>query len=50
MARVFWDGERIVATACAANFERLKNLAEKYNAEILPSVNGYAFIRSKQSG
>ena len=49
MARVFWDGERIVATACAANFERLKNLAEKYNAEILPSVNGYAFVRSKQS-
>ena len=49
MARVFWDGERIVATACTANIYHLIELAEKYNAETLPAVNGYAFIRTVQT-
>ena len=48
MARVFWDGERIVATAGKSNYERLINMAEKYQAEPLPSVNGYAFKRTVQ--
>lgn len=49
MARVFWDGQRIVATACKANYQRLVSLAEKYKAEPLPPVNGYSFIRTKES-
>ena len=49
MARIFYDGEKIVATACTANIEQLTSLAEKYNAETLPTVNGYAFSRSVQS-
>lgn len=48
MARVFWDGQKIVATACTANINRLTQLAEKYKAEALPPVNGYAFNRSVQ--
>lgn len=49
MARVFWDGEKIVATACVSNIDQLSKLAEKYNAETLSSVNGYAFPRTFQS-
>lgn len=49
MARVLWDGEKIVATASKANYEHLNNLAEKYQAEFLPGVNGYAFNRSVNS-
>lgn len=49
MARIFWDGERIVATAGTANIEHLTHLAEKYNAECLPGVNGYAFLRTVQT-
>ena len=49
MARIFWDGERIVATAGTANINRLSQLAEKYKAECLPSVNGYAFLRTVQT-
>ena len=49
MARIFWDGEKIVATACTANINRLTEYAEKYHAECLPGVNGYAFPRTKQS-
>lgn len=49
MARVFWDGEKIVATANTANIEKLSQLAEKYKAECLPAVNGYAFIRTIQT-
>ena len=48
MARVFWDGEKIIATACTANINHLTQLAEKYHAECLPPVNGYAFTRSVQ--
>lgn len=48
MARVFWDGQKIVATACTANINRLTQLAKKYDAEVLPPVNGYAFNRSIQ--
>ena len=46
MARVFWDGEKIVATACTANIKRLVHYAKKYNATPLPAVNGYAFART----
>lgn len=46
MARVFWDGEKIVATACTANIKRLSHYAKKYNATPLPTVNGYAFSRT----
>lgn len=49
MARVFWDGEKIVATACEANIYQLTEFAEKYEAETLPAVNGYAFPRTKNS-
>lgn len=49
MARVFWDGEKIVATANTANIEKLSQLAEKYKAECLPAVNGYAFTRTIQT-
>lgn len=49
MARVFWDGEKIVATACPDNIEQITKFAEKYNAEPLPLVNGYAFPRTRQS-
>ena len=49
MARVFWDGEKLVATACTANINHLQSLAEKYKAEVLPGVNGYAFDRSSQT-
>lgn len=49
MARIFWDGEKIVATACTANIARLTEYAEKYHAECLPGINGYAFLRTKQS-
>ena len=49
MARIFYDGEKIIATACEANYERLNQLAEKYNAESLPSINGYAFGRTVQT-
>ena len=48
MARVFWDGQKIVATACTANINRLTQIAEKYKAEVLAPVNGYAFNRSIQ--
>lgn len=48
MARIFYDGEKIVATANTANIEQLTSFAEKYNAETLPAVNGYAFPRSVQ--
>lgn len=49
MARIFWDGQRIVATAGTANINRLSQLAEKYKAECLPAVNGYAFLRTVQT-
>lgn len=49
MARIFWDGEKIVATACTANITRLTELAEKYKAETLPAVNGYGFNRTSQT-
>lgn len=48
MARIFYDGEKIVATANTANIEQLISFAEKYKAETLPAVNGYAFPRSVQ--
>jgi len=48
MARIFYDGEKIVATANTANIEQLTSFAEKYKAETLPAVNGYAFPRSVQ--
>lgn len=48
MARIFYDGEKIVATANTANIEQLTSFAEKYDAETLPAVNGYTFPRSVQ--
>jgi len=49
MARVLWDGEKIVATASKSNYQELNRLAEKYQAEPLPAVNGYAFDRTVQT-
>ena len=49
MARVFWDGFKIVATACTANINHLQSLAKKYDAEVLPGVNGYAFDRTAET-
>ena len=49
MARVLWDGEKIVATASKSNYEELNRLAEKYQAEPMPAINGYAFDRTVQT-
>ena len=49
MARVTYDGIRIVVDAARLDVDKLNKLAEKFNAEYLPSLNAFAFNRTLNS-
>lgn len=49
MARVTYDGIRIVVDAARLDVDKLNKLAEKFNAEYLPELNAFAFNRTANS-
>ncbi|MBR4396750.1 MAG: DEAD/DEAH box helicase family protein, partial [Methanobrevibacter sp.] len=49
MARVIYDGTRIIVDAARLNVEKLNELAEKFNAEYISSLNAFAFNRTANS-
>ena len=49
MARVTWNGNKIIVDASRLDVDELNDLAQKYNAEYLPNINGFAFNRSVKS-
>lgn len=46
MARVSYDGERIIVDCARLDINKLNSLADKYNAEYLPTSNSFSFPRS----
>lgn len=49
MARVIYDGTKIVVDAARLDVDKLNKLAEKFNAEYLPALNAFAFNRTINS-
>jgi len=49
MARVVYDGCKIIVDAARLNVDKLNDLAEKFNAEYLPALNAFAFNRTINS-
>ena len=49
MARVLFDGSRIIVDAARLDVDKLNSLAEKFNAEYLPKLNAFAFNRTVQN-
>lgn len=49
MARVIYDGTKIVVDAARLDVDKLNKLAEKFNAEYLPTLNAFAFNRTINS-
>ena len=49
MARVLFDGSRIIVDVARLDVDKLNSLAEKFNAEYLPKLNAFAFNRTVQN-
>ena len=49
MARVVYDGCRIVVDAARLDVDKLNDLAEKFKAEYIPTLNAFAFDRTVNS-
>jgi len=49
MARVIWDGEKIVIDSTRLNIEEVESVSKKYDGRKLPMSTYYEFPRSKDS-
>lgn len=49
MARVLFDGSKIIVDAARLDVDKLNSLAEKFNAEYIPKLNAFAFNRTVQN-